>query len=166
MNLFGLAVGGLCPAWASMTVSASDPRFHLRWRAIALLALLSLALLVYLHRPPHSGDHGGRAHSYHGSKPHHAPGAAAPYNATYPLSPPQRTGAGVRYRIAVIADLDTASRSTKEQTWFSYMRRGHLTVGGGGERLEVEWDEEQVTLPRGWTPRRPANLLSIQPAPP
>ncbi|XP_056443089.1 soluble calcium-activated nucleotidase 1b [Gadus chalcogrammus] len=156
MNLFGLAIGGLCPAWASMTVSASDPRFHLRWRAIALLALLSLALLVYLHRPPHSGDHGGRAHSYHGSKPHrregegvgdrHAPGAAAPYNATYPLSPPQRTGAGVRYRIAVIADLDTASRSTKEQTWFSYMRRGHLTVGGGGERLEVEWDEEQVTL--------------------
>ncbi|CAL8358609.1 unnamed protein product [Boreogadus saida] len=160
MNLFGLAVGGLCPAWASMAVSASDPRFHLRWRAIALLALLSLALLVYLHRPPHSGDHGAHGyHGYHGSKPHrregegvgdrHAPGAAAaaaPYNATYPLSPPQRTGAGVRYRIAVIADLDAASRSTKEQTWFSYMRRGHLTVGGGGERLEVEWDEEQVTL--------------------
>ena len=120
-----------------MAVSASDPRFHPRWRSIALLALLSLALLLYLHHGRHAQprDHGGG--DRHGPAPR--------YNATYPLSPPQRTaGGGLRYRIGVIADLDTASRSAKEQTWFSYMRRGHLTVEGAG--LQVDWDQEQLTL--------------------
>ncbi|XP_041696839.1 soluble calcium-activated nucleotidase 1b isoform X2 [Coregonus clupeaformis] len=69
------------------------------------------------------------------------------YNDTYPLSPPERTAYGsIRYRIGVIADLDTASRSTKGQTWFSFMRRGHLVVSESGDRVEVEWDPDTLTL--------------------
>ncbi|XP_056135599.1 soluble calcium-activated nucleotidase 1b isoform X2 [Lampris incognitus] len=68
------------------------------------------------------------------------------YNDTYPLSLPEKSTHGIRYRIGVIADLDTASRSSKEQTWFSYMRRGHLTVSESADRVEVEWDAETVTL--------------------
>ncbi|CAL8330383.1 unnamed protein product [Lota lota] len=164
MNLFGLAVQGLSPALASMTVTTSDSRFHLRWRAITLLTLFALALLYYMHRPADNEHHDNHGQGYHGSKQRgrdanregkgghrHATvdgrlAAAIPYNDTYPLSRPEKTRHGVRYRIGVIADLDTASRSSKEQTWFSYMRKGHLTVSESADRLEVEWDEEEVTL--------------------
>ncbi|CAL8332233.1 unnamed protein product [Merluccius merluccius] len=161
MNVFGLAVQGLSPALASMTVTTYDPRFHLRWRAITLLTLFALALLFYMHRPAGEED---RGHGYRGNTPHgrdaHREGKGGnrhaatdgrlpttmPYNDTYPLSPPERTRRGMRYRIGVIADLDTASRSSKEQTWFSYMRKGHLTVSESIDRVEVEWDNEEVTL--------------------
>lgn len=69
-----------------------------------------------------------------------------PYNDTYPLSPPEKTKNGLRYRIGVIADLDTASRSSKGQTWFSHMKKGYLTVSGSADRLEVEWDSDTVIL--------------------
>ncbi|KAJ3614221.1 hypothetical protein NHX12_017795 [Muraenolepis orangiensis] len=157
MNLFGLVVQGLSPALASMTVTTLDPRFHLRWRAITLLTLFLLALLFYTHRPAAEEGH---SHVYRSDEPHgrsaaadrhaaldgHLAACTPPYNHTYPLSPPERTRRGVRYRIAVIADLDTASRSSKEQTWFSYMRKGHLLVSESADRLEVEWDDEKVTL--------------------
>ncbi|KAM4603455.1 soluble calcium-activated nucleotidase 1b isoform 2-T3 [Polymixia lowei] len=168
MTPFRLAVRGLPPALASMTAAtASDPRFRLKWRAIAVVMLLALALLLYVHRPAGDGD--GSARGYHGMRAHgwqinrggeeivgnanwRSAGAgslARPqrrYNDTYPLSPPEKTKDGVRYRIGVIADLDTASRSSKEQTWFSYMRKGHLTVSESADRLKVEWDAETVTL--------------------
>ncbi|XP_052384721.1 soluble calcium-activated nucleotidase 1b isoform X1 [Oncorhynchus keta] len=69
------------------------------------------------------------------------------YNDTYPLSPPERMASGsIRYRIGVISDLDTASMSTQGQTWFSVMRRGHLVVSESGDRVEVEWDADSLTL--------------------
>ncbi|KAM9769079.1 soluble calcium-activated nucleotidase 1b isoform 2-T3 [Menidia menidia] len=158
MSAFGSAVSGLSLALASVT-RASDMRFHPRWRAITVATLLGLVLMLYLHRT--AGDRDSP-----GSKPHRNkdyrfqmdsrgeggafrdPGRRweTPYNGTYPLTPPEETPRGRRYRIGVIADLDTASRSPKHQTWFSYMKRGHLTVSGGGEKLEVEWDPDVVTL--------------------
>lgn len=162
MTSFGVAVRGLPLALASMTQAAgSDSRFHPRWRAITVATLLALVLMLYLHRTV------GDTRGYYRSRPHspqpedqpfrdgkrpNARGLSRPqrrdrpYNDTYPLSPPERTEHGVRYRIGVIADLDTASRSSKEQTWFSYMKRGYLTVSDSGDRLEVQWDAERVTL--------------------
>ncbi|XP_071381247.1 soluble calcium-activated nucleotidase 1b isoform X2 [Centroberyx affinis] len=169
MTPFRLAVRGLPPALASMTGAAtSDPRFHLKWRAIAVASLLALALLLYMHRTVGGGDNTTRG--YYRNRAHswqmHSEGndiisdtnrrtvgslssvqkREKRYNDTYPLSPPEKTKYGIRYRIGVIADLDTASRSSKEQTWFSYMRKGHLTVSESADRLEVEWDAETVTL--------------------
>ena len=69
-----------------------------------------------------------------------------PYNDTYPLSPPVKTKDGMRYRIGVIADLDQASHSSEDQTWFSYMKKGYLTVLDSGSRLAVEWDANTLTL--------------------
>uniref|UniRef100_A0A3Q4I241 Soluble calcium-activated nucleotidase 1 n=1 Tax=Neolamprologus brichardi TaxID=32507 RepID=A0A3Q4I241_NEOBR len=126
MTSFGMAVRGLPLALASMTQTAtSDTRFHPKWRAIAVATLFALVLMLYLHRTQRREK---------------------PYNHTYPLSPPEKTLHGTRYRIGVIADLDKASQSSKDQTWFSYMKRGHLTVSASGDRLEVEWDAETVTL--------------------
>lgn len=67
-------------------------------------------------------------------------------NDTYPLSAPQRTPGGTRYRIAVVADLDTASRAAREDTWFSYLKKGHLTLSDSGDSVTVEWDKGHSVL--------------------
>ncbi|EPQ18922.1 Soluble calcium-activated nucleotidase 1 [Myotis brandtii] len=53
---------------------------------------------------------------------------------------PQRTPGGTRYRIAVIADLDTDSKAREENTWFSYLQKGYLTLSHSGDQVAVEWD--------------------------
>ncbi|XP_075946650.1 soluble calcium-activated nucleotidase 1b [Anarhichas minor] len=170
MTSFGVAVRGLPLALASMTqATASDSRFHPKWRAITVATLLALVLMLYLHRTV--GDRDTAARGYYRNRvdglqmhsegedgifqetnrqnprsPSRHQRRGKPYNDTYPLSPPEKTKHGIRYRVGVIADLDTASRSSKDQTWFSYMKRGHLTVSDSADRLEVEWDAETVTL--------------------
>ncbi|CAN9509922.1 unnamed protein product [Ophioblennius macclurei] len=150
MTSFGVAARGLPVALASLKkITASDPRFHPKWRAIALLAsFLVFAFVLFLHYREVASN--PLRKSCYWSKLYGTPVAEEakeqPYNNTYPLSPPLKTRRGTRYRIGVIADLDTASRSAKKQTWFSYMKRGYLTVSRGGEDLEVEWDRDLVTL--------------------
>ncbi|CAL8289272.1 unnamed protein product [Boreogadus saida] len=143
MNPLRISVGGL-PMLASMA-NPTDPRFRLKWRPIvtAAAAALAVLLLVLLQLSP-SRPAGGAPRRAATPDPE-AP--TTPYNGTYPLSAPQRSARGTRYRIAVIADLDTASRSAgQELTWFSYLLRGHLSVSQSGDRVEVEWDAERVVL--------------------
>ncbi|XP_041838963.1 soluble calcium-activated nucleotidase 1b isoform X2 [Melanotaenia boesemani] len=170
MNSFGFAVQGLPLAFVSMRKAvSSDIRFHPRWRAITVVTLLALVLMLYLHRT--TGDRDAPNKSYYQNRDHtfqmpsqdeddifrNKNNYAAqsltwnqkkgkPYNDTYPLSPPEKTPNSIRYRIGVIADLDTASRSSKDQTWFSYMKRGYVTVSDSTDRLEVEWDADTVML--------------------
>lgn len=158
---FSIHMKGLCLVLGSMAqMSSSDSRLSPKWRTLALVTLLALVLMLYLRRsadntaqngirnlPLHSKEailfnsFGQNAHKLSS----HQRGETA-YNHTYPLSPPQRTKDGVRYRIGVIADLDTASRSSKAQTWFSFMKRGFLTLSDSGHRLQVEWDTDMLTL--------------------
>lgn len=118
-----------------------------------MVVILTLGLLLYLHQTAggtteesefflslHPGDGAHRLIRDATAK------TEARYNHTYPLSPLEHTANGVRYRIAVIADLDTNSRSNKGNTWFSYMQRGHLLVSDNGEHVEVEWDPDKVVL--------------------
>ncbi|XP_076844828.1 soluble calcium-activated nucleotidase 1 [Brachyhypopomus gauderio] len=142
MNSLRISVGGL-PMLASMT-SPTDPRFRLKWRAIIIaVAALTLVLLIYMqlasvHSRP-NGRYGWRLN-------HPETVAEARYNDTYPLSPPEQTPRGIRYRIGVIADLDTDSLSKKSLTWFSYMRKGYLLVSGSGDAVSVEWDTDRVVV--------------------
>uniref|UniRef100_A0A8C5RAZ2 Soluble calcium-activated nucleotidase 1 n=1 Tax=Leptobrachium leishanense TaxID=445787 RepID=A0A8C5RAZ2_9ANUR len=136
-----ISVGGL-PVLASMTKTA-DPRFRPRWRAIVIsvVGLALVLLLLCFHRSstprPLPNNHNWRiVHAMTG----------AVYNDTYPLTPPQKTSEGLRYQIAIIADLDTDSRSAKDNTWFSYLKRGRLTLFDSGDRVTVEWDKENVVL--------------------
>lgn len=48
------------------------------------------------------------------------------YNSTYPFTTPVRTEKGVRYKIAIISDLDTNSK--KDDEWISYLKTGSLYV--------------------------------------
>ncbi|XP_069050637.1 soluble calcium-activated nucleotidase 1b isoform X2 [Lepisosteus oculatus] len=142
MNSLHISVGTL-PVLASMT-NPTDPRFRLKWRPIVAVALaFTLALLLYLHRS--AGATGAAPRTPPEGRRARRPGGGR-YNDTYPLSPPERTAQGVRYRLGVIADLDTDSRSAKEQTWFSYMRRGHVLVSESGDSVRVEWDKEDAVL--------------------
>ncbi|CAL8274846.1 unnamed protein product [Lota lota] len=145
MNPLRISVGGL-PMLASMA-NPTDPRFRLKWRSIVTAAAaLAVVLLVFLQLSPGPPSHADVAGS--GAAGRGDPrDAGSLYNDTYPLSAPERTAGGTRYRIAVIADLDTGSRSgDKELTWFSYLRRGYLSVSQGGDRVEVEWDAERTVL--------------------
>ena len=49
------------------------------------------------------------------------------YNSTYPLTSPVGTDKGVRYKIAIISDLDTNSKKSEEE-WISYLKTGYLYV--------------------------------------
>ncbi|XP_010736909.3 soluble calcium-activated nucleotidase 1 isoform X1 [Larimichthys crocea] len=144
MNNLRISVGGL-PMLASMA-NNTDPRFRLKWKPIVVVAIsLALLLLLFMHLSSDMRSHSYGSHSWRAG-PSDTQQSDFRYNSTYPLSPPERTAQGTRYRIGVIADLDTNSRSDKKLTWFSYMRRGYLMVSQSGDKVAVEWDAERVLL--------------------
>lgn len=63
-------------------------------------------------------------------------------NNKYPLTDPIKMPDGsVKFRIAMISDLDGSSVSTKESnTWYSYFKQGHLTYNAKDKAVTVEWD--------------------------
>lgn len=141
MNPLRISVGGL-PMLASMA-KTTDSRFRLKWRPIVAV-ILALALIILLAMHLNSGLHPKTSTTWKSSPS--CFNMESLYNETYPLTPPERTPQGTRYRIGVIADLDTNSVSNKKLTWFSYMRRGHLLVSQSGDKVSVEWDPERVVL--------------------
>lgn len=147
MNNLRISVGGL-PLLASMG-NTTDPRFRLKWKPIVLVVgSVGLLLVLFMHLSPGVRQHQASVSmlrdgaSYDDTRQSRWP----QYNDTYPLSPPEHTAQGTRYRIGVIADLDTNSRSEQKMTWISYMRRGHLLVSQSGDKVSVEWDADRVVL--------------------
>lgn len=66
---------------------------------------------------------------------------ARPYNATYPLTPPSVSGDLVAFRIGIVADLDTDSKSAKKpHTYNSYLKKGYLSYHKLKNYVEVSWD--------------------------
>lgn len=168
MTSFNVALRSLLLALSSVQqATSSDSRIYPKWRAIAVLSLITLALMLYLHWTV-GGRHAASEGSHHRSRAQnwqiHSGGEGVdfraserqnaqrpqegktPYNDTYPLSPPVKTKDGIRYRIGVIADLDQASHSSQDQTWFSYMKKGYLTVSDSANRVAVEWDANVIIL--------------------
>ncbi|GFY63504.1 soluble calcium-activated nucleotidase 1 [Trichonephila inaurata madagascariensis] len=69
------------------------------------------------------------------------------YNFTYPLTRPSTTPKGLRYRIAVISDLDVDSKDKQKNfTWFSYLKKGYLTIDITKKYVNIEWDPDIITL--------------------
>lgn len=66
------------------------------------------------------------------------------YNATYPLTPPYKTPLGLRFRIAIISDLDQDSKSkTETNQWISYLKKGYLTYNPMSSYVSVIWDDTE-----------------------
>ena len=69
------------------------------------------------------------------------------YNETYPLSPPVVTADGIKFRIALITDLDEASKfDPKKDKWTSYLSLGHLTLRQDRTSASVAFDAKPIPL--------------------
>jgi len=66
------------------------------------------------------------------------------YNDTYPLTPVVKLEQSSRFRIAVVADLDTASK--KGDSWISYLQYGYLTITDNRDKVSISWDINEVEL--------------------
>lgn len=75
--------------------------------------------------------------------------AADPFNSTYPLTPPVYFSSNrtTKFRIAVITDLDTASKSESDKdTWFSYIKYGHLAISDDHRKVFITWDNDHIQI--------------------
>ncbi|XP_022916990.2 soluble calcium-activated nucleotidase 1 [Onthophagus taurus] len=65
------------------------------------------------------------------------------YNYTYPLTTPILSNGMYTFRIGIIADLDTKSKSDKEKfTWYSYLKKGYLSYSPNKSIVTVSWDRQ------------------------
>ncbi|KAK6643364.1 hypothetical protein RUM43_004869 [Polyplax serrata] len=69
------------------------------------------------------------------------------YNNTYPLTRPVRTATGLTYRIALVSDLDTSSKSQSEtNVWLSHLQKGYLLWNPSLNSVSIMWDKSKVYL--------------------
>ncbi|CAH1116007.1 unnamed protein product [Phaedon cochleariae] len=69
------------------------------------------------------------------------------YNHTYPLTRPIKTSSMHTFRIGIIADLDTNSKSENEKnTWYSYLKLGHLSYNPQKHTVIITWDQKEPEL--------------------
>lgn len=113
--------------------------FRLPTHVVLVMAVL-LILLVFFYLFHPTANFGGRA----GSNPQSVfsgSSGSSKYNQTYPLTAPILHGGQPTYRIAIIADMDTNSKSRKSgNTWVSYLKMGHLHHNRATGVVEVTWD--------------------------
>jgi len=66
----------------------------------------------------------------------------------YPLSQPVSIdNVGIKFRIAIISDLDKASKSqTEKNMWYSYYKKGFLTWYTTNSSIELIWDLEEPKI--------------------
>ncbi|XP_032523983.2 apyrase [Danaus plexippus] len=63
------------------------------------------------------------------------------YNTTYPLTPAYQTGDVYTFRIGIVSDLDTNSKSSsKPNTYHSYFKKGYLSYDPVKKYVTVKWD--------------------------
>uniref|UniRef100_U5EG83 Apyrase n=1 Tax=Corethrella appendiculata TaxID=1370023 RepID=U5EG83_9DIPT len=68
------------------------------------------------------------------------------YNYTYPLSSPIISNGIRSFRIGLIADLDTNSKtSEKDNLWKSYLKKGYLSFNPTKRAIVVSWDNKDPT---------------------
>ena len=69
------------------------------------------------------------------------------YNETYPLTKPVVTADGVKFRIALVTDLDEASKlDPKKDKWTSYLLLGDLTLSQDRGSASVSFDAAPIAL--------------------
>ncbi|RWS13209.1 soluble calcium-activated nucleotidase 1-like protein [Dinothrombium tinctorium] len=96
-----------------------------------LLIAISVLYLIYCFRPKSSHERSECREQYH-------------YNRTYPLTPPLVFGNQVKYRVAVISDLDRDSK--QGNVWVSRLLRGFLIYYKNEKFIRFEWDSKPLLL--------------------
>lgn len=72
--------------------------------------------------------------------------AVRAYNDTYPLTTPIKSGELFSYRIGIVADLDTNSKSSKPNTYHSYLKKGFFSYHTLTKSVAVTWDNQPPIL--------------------
>ncbi|CRK98073.1 CLUMA_CG011442, isoform A [Clunio marinus] len=115
-------------------------RFHF----IYLVAIILVILIIYVCLPPTKKTLAG---SYIESSLSICSNPVN-YNSTYPLTRPivNPHNHHTIWRIGIIADLDTNSkRQEGKNSYSSFIKRGHLTVGPSHSTYEFKWDSDDST---------------------
>lgn len=69
------------------------------------------------------------------------------YNNTYPLSSPHTSALGITFKIAIISDLDTLSKSlSNDNVWNSFMKKGLLKWIPKKNIVTISWDHNYTIL--------------------
>lgn len=127
------------------TYRIGNRTFNLRFQIHFVWILSLFAMLVFLCyylKIPYKSSYGSQSIW-----------AAAPtlplanfYNSVYPLTQPIVVNGLTKYRIGIIADLDTNSLCEKKvNTWRSYLKRGYLSYDPSKEQIHVIWDGQEPT---------------------
>lgn len=97
---------------------------------ISIVAFIGLFVLIFLYLFP------GRKSNTNGLL------RSSNYNYTYPLTTPIKTNSMHTFRIGVIADLDTNSKSPSEKNmWYSFLMKGYLSYSPIKHTVVVTWDQ-------------------------
>ena len=123
MNDWMRSVKGPNPYRIGSPFRVSISKFVQNWSVSILFLVFFLSILFF----------------FHGANKSELSGDGV-YNYTYPLSKPHRSLNGdLTYKIAIISDLDTESKS-KDGDWISHMKMGWLTISNDMRRVQVNED--------------------------
>ncbi|KAG0718357.1 Soluble calcium-activated nucleotidase 1 [Chionoecetes opilio] len=140
---------------APLSYRVGNSTLHLQTRFVMLVAAVGLIALLVLFLVMPASRYGSNmtsdllGHGEDHSHSHHHPiHSGFITGSTYPLSTPVYSDRGyIKYRIAIVTDLDTDSKHpTEKNTWISYLKKGHLTVNVESQEVRVEWDKDTMTL--------------------
>lgn len=123
-------------------ISNSTIRFQTHF--VIFVSLIGIIFLIILYNMAHTTP---KLVNYGFSRSHDK----FTYNkvkSKYPLSQPVYIdNVGIKYRIAIISDLDKASKNQSEKnTWFSYYKKGYLTWYTSNSTVELLWDNEEPKI--------------------
>lgn len=119
-----------------------NARVHLKPRNVAYGAMFItavLVLLVYFIPSNPSNRLGIRCNNVKNYVDEHL-------DSTYPLTNPLKIPQGTQFKIAIVTDLDTDSKSeAKSNTWLSYLKYGNLTISDS-YNVNIQFDSKSVEL--------------------
>ncbi|XP_038068417.1 soluble calcium-activated nucleotidase 1-like [Patiria miniata] len=122
---------------------------RIRTRVVALAVIMFILFLIFLLFPSPKGTSGNFSTNHSGLGKNYFMSAlgSSPYNKTYPITAPERTLIGVRYRIGLISDLDTDSKSdSQKNTWVGYYLKGYLSINSLHDQVSLQLDKDPTAL--------------------
>lgn len=123
-------------------ISNSTIRFQKYF--VILVSLIGIIFLILLYKIAHATP---KLVSYGLNRPQDK-FLYKPVKSKYPLSHPVYVdNVGIKYRIAIISDLDKGSKSqTDKNIWYSYYKKGYLTWYSSNSTIEILWDSEDPKI--------------------
>lgn len=117
-----------------------NARFHMKPRVVAYAGLFSASILIllvlFMPKSSNTVTCDTEEQLY-----------VKQYDPTYPLTNPVRTVEGTIYKIGLITDLDTDSKSKeKKSTWISYYRVGNLSLSENKDSVKVKLGQPKVLV--------------------